>query len=155
MANTKANTGLSGAIRLVLQAAGTPLAVADILEALPTRLAATPSTVAAICGQRAKAGEFLAEMDGAKITYSLNPNWNAEPASRGPRGSATVAAAAEGAERVRAGNPHAMAERLASIAQDIDDALRDACDAQLPHELIKGLVVANGAIARSARLVRA
>ena len=163
MANTKPNTGLTEATRLVLQAAGTPLVVAEILEALPARLGATTSTVAAICGQRAKAGEFTAEMRGSKVEYGINADWRAPVAEpRGPRGSATVTSTADSpaphaatqpkAQRVV---PHNLVERLAAIGVDIEDALGDACDAQLPHELIKGLVVANGAIARSLRAMAA
>lgn len=48
-------------------------------------------------------------------------------------------------------NPMAMRERLAAIANDIEDALGDACDARLDHGLIKALVVANGAVQRGAR----
>lgn len=65
---------------------------------------------------------------------------------------------APSAPAVRASNaiaPLNLAERLAAISTDIEDALGDACDARLGHDLIKHLVVANGAIARSARLVGA
>lgn len=48
-----------------------------------------------------------------------------------------------------------LPERLTAITQDIEDALGDACDAQLPHDLIKALVVANGAAHRAARLLGA
>lgn len=163
MANSNANTGLTQAIRLVLQAAGTPLVVAEILEALPARLQATTSNVAAICGQRSKAGEFTAEMRGSKVEYGLNHAWRAPVVKpSGPRGAATVGAAADRLPPAAAPRPqatlvipHNLVERLASISVDIEDALGDACDAQLPHELIKGLVVANGAIARAAKSIGA
>ncbi len=52
-------------------------------------------------------------------------------------------------------DPMNMRQRLAAICTDIEDALGDACDARLDHSLIKSLVVANGAIARTARLLGA
>lgn len=51
-------------------------------------------------------------------------------------------------------DPVGLIERLAAISSDIEDAIGDACDEQLPHAVIKGLVVANGAIARSVRGLR-
>lgn len=174
MANRNENTGLSRGIRLILQAAGTPLVVSEILDALPVRLEATNSTVSAICGKRAKAGEFSAALRGSKVEYGLNPDWQAPKSQlRGPRGSAATSAkdaspgGAEaspmplaagpapvaGSTTQRAQVPHNLADRLAAILVDIEDALGDACDAQLPHELIKALVVANGAAHRAARLL--
>lgn len=52
-------------------------------------------------------------------------------------------------------DPVGLIERLAAISSDIEDAIGDACDEQLPHGVIKGLVVANGAIARSVRSLQA
>lgn len=52
-------------------------------------------------------------------------------------------------------DPIGLMERLAAISSDIEDAIGDACDEQFPHAVIKGLVIANGAIARSVRELRA
>lgn len=42
-----------------------------------------------------------------------------------------------------------LRERIDAIANDIDDAIGDACDAQLCHGLIKALVLAGGATHRA------
>lgn len=47
--------------------------------------------------------------------------------------------------------PHGLAERLDAIVQDIEDALVDACTAELPHALIRHLVTASNAAGRAAR----
>lgn len=43
----------------------------------------------------------------------------------------------------------ALRDRLYAIAQDVQDALDDACAAELPHSLIRHLVAANGAAHRA------
>ncbi|WP_296280598.1 hypothetical protein [Pseudoxanthomonas sp.] len=47
--------------------------------------------------------------------------------------------------------PFALVERLDAIAQDLQDALDDACKAELPHTLIAALVAANNATQLAAR----
>lgn len=56
---------------------------------------------------------------------------------------------------VQAAVPHELTARLDAIIQDIEDALDDACRAELSHAFIRHLVEANGAAGRAARqLVR-
>lgn len=61
-----------------------------------------------------------------------------------PAALATVFRAADKA-------PFALVERLDAIAQDLQDALDDACKAELPHTLIAALVAANNATQLAAR----
>lgn len=49
--------------------------------------------------------------------------------------------------RVKA--PLALCERLGAVVTDIEDAIGDACDAELPHAVIKALVLASGATQRA------
>lgn len=44
-----------------------------------------------------------------------------------------------------------LRDRVSAIATDIEDAIGDACDAALPHDVIKALTVANGATQRALR----
>lgn len=48
-----------------------------------------------------------------------------------------------------------LRDRVEAIASDIEDAIGDACDARLAHELIKALTVANGATQRALRQLAA
>lgn len=51
--------------------------------------------------------------------------------------------------RARILGPAGLRDRMAAIAGDIADVLDDACDAELPHRLIKNLLAANAGIARA------
>ena len=51
--------------------------------------------------------------------------------------------------------PLGLRDRVEAIASDIEDAIGDACDARLAHELIKALTVANGATQRALRQLAA
>jgi hypothetical protein len=99
------------------------------------------------------AGEQLAPHDATEAqegASSIPAAVTRAPAdiSRGDVGTVEVAV-------LRAIPAGGLPERLTAITQDIEDALGDACDAQLPHDLIKALVVANGAAHRAARLLGA
>lgn len=48
-----------------------------------------------------------------------------------------------------------LADRLQAVATDLEDAIGDACDSQAPHEVIKALVIANGATQRALRKLAA
>jgi hypothetical protein len=54
-------------------------------------------------------------------------------------------------ERPRLG----LVDRLQAVATDLEDAIGDACDGELPHEVIKALVLANGATQRALRRLAA
>lgn len=47
--------------------------------------------------------------------------------------------------------PFGLRDRLAVIAQDLEDAVGDACDARIDHQALKALVVASGAAHRALR----
>ena len=51
--------------------------------------------------------------------------------------------------------PLGLSDRLAAIVADLEDAIGDACDGELPHPVIKALVVANGATQRALRSLAA
>lgn len=53
--------------------------------------------------------------------------------------------------RARILGPAGLRDRMTAIAGDIADVLDDACDAELPHRLIKNLLAANAGIARALR----
>lgn len=57
--------------------------------------------------------------------------------------------------RLEARPPHAIKERLDAIADDLQDALEDACKAQLPHALIAALVASSGALRRARKTLTA
>ncbi|KHS06578.1 hypothetical protein RM61_15020 [Xanthomonas phaseoli pv. phaseoli] len=57
--------------------------------------------------------------------------------------------------RLEAGAPYAISERLDAIADDLQDALEDACRAQLPHALISALVTSSGALRRARKTLTA
>ncbi|MEA9746595.1 hypothetical protein VDF76_06020 [Xanthomonas campestris pv. raphani] len=57
--------------------------------------------------------------------------------------------------RLEARPPHAINERLDAIADDLQDALEDACKAQLPHALIAALVASSGALRRARKTLTA
>ncbi|CAD7351610.1 hypothetical protein X12_003540 [Xanthomonas arboricola] len=57
--------------------------------------------------------------------------------------------------RLGAGAPYAISERLDAIADDLQDALEDACRAQLPHALISALVTSSGALRRARKTLTA
>lgn len=47
--------------------------------------------------------------------------------------------------------PFALLERLDAIAQDLQEAVEDACKAEVAHQVIAQLVIASGATQRAAR----
>ncbi|MCD0281287.1 hypothetical protein JWH04_20485 [Xanthomonas melonis] len=51
--------------------------------------------------------------------------------------------------------PYAMTDRLDAIADDLQDALEDACRARLPHALISALVNSSGALRRARKTLTA
>ncbi|MCP3048356.1 hypothetical protein K6X13_14835 [Xanthomonas euvesicatoria pv. allii] len=51
--------------------------------------------------------------------------------------------------------PFAMTDRLDAIADDLQDALEDACRARLPHALISALVTSSGALRRALKTLTA
>lgn len=57
--------------------------------------------------------------------------------------------------RLEARPPHAINERIDAIADDLQDALEDACKAQLPHALIAALVASSGALRRARKTLTA
>ncbi|MCC5074327.1 hypothetical protein [Xanthomonas campestris] len=57
--------------------------------------------------------------------------------------------------RLEAGAPYAINERLDAIADDLQDALEDACRAQLPLALISALVTSSGALRRARKTLTA
>jgi len=50
--------------------------------------------------------------------------------------------------------PMALDERIAAIAEDLEAAVADACDARLPHTLIKDLATAGSAVSRASGRMR-
>lgn len=48
-------------------------------------------------------------------------------------------------------DPLSLRGRLETIAVDLEDAIGDACDTQLPHDVLKALAVASGAMQRVVR----
>jgi hypothetical protein len=77
------------------------------------------------------------------------------PDSAYPADSAPVLVRPAPDGRARILGPAGLRDRMAAIAGDIADVLDDACDAELPHRLIKNLLAANAGITRALRATEA
>lgn len=142
----------------------------DVVQALEGKL--SPPQVAEAMNELIHAGRMLSRFDreeGASIYWIVEPDAEPsvaatptpEPAAEPPL--AEIAPAATSAvtpvpELPKAPSPtaapKALTDRVDAIATDLEDAIGDACDARLPHALIKVLTIASGAAHRAARELR-
>lgn len=142
----------------------------DVVKALEGKLSHTQ--VAEAMNELIHASRMQARFDleeGASIFWIVEPNAepdsvvapSIDPADEKELGqdcadhaSTVVYAPKPGPTGSAAPRPHSFTDRIHAIASQLEDAIGDACDARLPHELIKPLVVASGAAHRAARALQ-
>lgn len=82
------------------------------------------------------------------LDHDRAPAPEIDPALQRLKAAITAATSPESA-LPRGRPPLALGERLDAIANDLEEAIADACDAQLAHGLIKAVVLASGATHRA------
>ncbi len=150
-------------IRAVLGSAEHPMKQADIVEALGLTTAPEKHQLYTMVSSGCVTGWITRHASSDGLSYSLNPTWTPKRHGR-PAGNVKTRQqdAGEG-RRVVSPKPDCAPEsvalhaptkpsdfdlriRLCAIGDDLVDAIRDACDAEHPHALIKALVASREAV---------
>ncbi|HEY1129617.1 MAG TPA: hypothetical protein VGF12_09455 [Roseateles sp.] len=126
-------------------------------ELLRRGVTRTTTQVSALLRSAETVGRFIrSDIDG-RIHWTNNPEWKAKPFGRKKKGAARPEVAppreqpaATVVPPARA-IPFALTERMSSIAQDLQDALEDACKARLSHDFISHLVAASTSVQNAHR----
>lgn len=126
---------------------GTPPAMSQVNASAPT--AASAAAPAVIKPAPLKLSPVIERPSEAAVTEAAVP-LRGLPTSpylfSVPEVSNAAAPAATGYQRRP---PLALGDRLDAIANDLEEAIADACDAHMSHDLIKALVLASGAAHRA------
>lgn len=152
--------GLRDAVHETLLSATRPLTLAELVQRLDAKQVphAGQNSISSTLRAGVLQGHFQRYDDQQPARWGLADR---SPPDAGtgdddtPAAVASTATTPPQAEQVPASGssmpPHALRDRLSAIVQDLEDALADACRAELPHSLIGHLASANQAAHRAAR----
>lgn len=154
-----AHNGNTALIATIFNEAEDSLTTAQVVSELQKRGVTRSTTqISALLRSAEVVGRFIrSEIDG-RVHWTNNPEWAPRPSGRKAAAKPVVEPAVDlppiSLSPRPSGPPQppfALVERLDAIAQDLQDALDDACKAELPHALIAALVAATNATQLAAR----